>query len=138
VNQTRYYTAQEAEAAFYGAFQNRDVDAMMAVWAEDDDILCIHPTGPVLAGRAAIQDSWRGIFQHSSALKFFLEERQRLHDGSLQVHVVQEYIRVGDDPPQSPVFATNVYRLTDSGWRMVLHHASPSPKPKKQTQQTLH
>jgi len=27
------------------------------------------------------------------------------------------------------VLATNAYRRTDSGWRLVLHHASPSPRP---------
>jgi hypothetical protein len=41
--------------------------------------------------------------------------------------VVHEHIRLGKDSQhQPPVIATNVYRLTDNGWRMVMHHASPT------------
>ena len=34
-----YQTPQEAEAAFYDAFQRADLDAMKKVWADDDDVL---------------------------------------------------------------------------------------------------
>jgi hypothetical protein len=35
--------------------------------------------------------------------------------------------------------ATNIYRLTDTGWRMVLHHASPATPPAAKTgTPTLH
>jgi hypothetical protein len=26
------------------------------------------------------------------------------------------------------VFATNIYELTEGGWRMVVHHAAPAPE----------
>jgi len=138
VTKSRFYTAQEAEAAFYAAFQKCDLEAMMAVWAEDDDILCIHPGGPMLAGRTAIQKSWQGIFQEPTTMTFIVEERQHHHHDSLVIHVVQEHIRIGNDPPQPPLIVTNVYRLTDSGWRMVLHHASPTPRPRVEQTPVLH
>ena len=47
--------AQDAENAFYEALERCDLDGMMAVWAEDEDIVCIHPTGARL-----------GFFCHSS------------------------------------------------------------------------
>jgi len=43
-------TAQDAETAFYEALERCDLDGMMAVWAEDEDILCVHPTGGRLTG----------------------------------------------------------------------------------------
>lgn len=138
MTETRYYTPQEAEAAFYAAFIKRDVNAMMAVWAGDDNITCIHPLGPVQKGRDAVRDSWESMFRNAPDMQFVINERSRNQSGELAIHIVEEHIRVNNAPPAAPVFATNVYRLTEAGWRMVLHHASPSPSPAKPEKQTLH
>ncbi len=129
MNEARFYTPQEAEAAFYAAFMARDLEAMMAVWAQDEDIACVHPLGPMRLGRTQVRESWRALFRHSPPMRFLIEERSRRQEGGLAVHIVHEHIRVGDEPPGPPVIATNVYRRTPHGWRMVLHHASPSPRP---------
>ena len=42
-------TAQDAENAFYEALEHGDLEGMMAVWAEDEEIICVHPTGPRLS-----------------------------------------------------------------------------------------
>ena len=64
----QFATPQEAEDAFYRAFAVADVDAMMAVWAEDDAVTCIHPAGPRLDGRPAIRHSWQAIFHQASGI----------------------------------------------------------------------
>jgi ketosteroid isomerase-like protein len=138
MSQARFYTPREAEAAFYAAFVKRDLEAMMAVWAEDDTVSCVHPMGPAHAGRTAVRRSWQGVFRTSPPMKFMIEERKTLQEGSLAVHVVLEHIRVGPAPAGPPLVATNVYRLTPDGWRMVLHHASPVPAPKKAAPKVLH
>ena len=38
-------TAQDAETAFYEALERCDLEGMMAVWAEDEEIVCVHPAG---------------------------------------------------------------------------------------------
>ena len=48
-----FTTAEEAEAAFYDAIGRADLDALMSVWSDDEDIVCIHPTGQRLSGAAA-------------------------------------------------------------------------------------
>ena len=35
----------ETEAMFYEALQKGDVDLLMSCWAEDDEIVCVHPGG---------------------------------------------------------------------------------------------
>ena len=50
-----YATSRDAEQAFYAAFQKADLAEMMQVWADDDSIVCIHPMGPRLDGRAVDQ-----------------------------------------------------------------------------------
>lgn len=123
-----FATAEAAETAFYRAFMQRDLEAMMAVWAAEDDISCVHPQGARLAGIAAVRASWQAIFSHSAQLEFTIAALESFHDATLAVHVVHEHISVGGNvPAQSPVTATNVYCLRDGGWRMVVHHASPGP-----------
>ena len=138
MSEKQFETPMEAEAAFYAAFIKRDVDAMMAVWAEDDNVNCIHPHGPILTGRTAIRDSWEMIFRHSPEMQIMINGRSRGQDGSFAIHIVEEHVRAGNEPPGTPLHATNVYHLTDTGWRMVLHHASPSPPPSKNDSPTLH
>ncbi|MHB8728728.1 MAG: YybH family protein [Sulfuricaulis sp.] len=137
MSDTRYETPQEAESAFYAAFMKHDVDAMMAVWATDEKITCIHPLGQVLAGRAAIRESWVTIFRNAPDMQFIVSECSRVQNGELAIHVVEEHIRVKNDAG-TPVYATNVYRMTENGWRMVLHHATPSPPPSRPDSPTLH
>ena len=55
MSSTQYASALEAEAAFYEAFEKADIDEMMAVWADDVDVVCVHPMGPRLEGRDAIR-----------------------------------------------------------------------------------
>jgi len=101
---------------------------MMAVWAEDDDIACVHPVGPRLQGHDAIREGWRAIFSAPNRMRFAITDRHRTEAATIAVHVLHENIRIGENPKRHPpVVATNVYRLTDLGWRMVLHHASPTP-----------
>ena len=45
-----YTTPTDAALAFYQAFEAKDVDAMMTTWAEDEEIVCVHPGGTRLVG----------------------------------------------------------------------------------------
>ncbi|HEU5338395.1 MAG TPA: nuclear transport factor 2 family protein [Sulfuricaulis sp.] len=138
MSEKRYDTPQEAEAAFYAAFIKRDVNAMMDVWAADENISCIHPLGQILIGRTAVRDSWEEIFRHSPEVQIMINGRSRGQDASFAIHVVEEHIRAGNEPAGTPMHTTNVYHLTEAGWRMVLHHASPAPPPPKNDSPTLH
>ncbi len=138
---TAYATVEDAEKAFYDAFARADVQAMMDVWADDEAIECVHPTGARLSGRRAVKESWQAIFSNFPGIEFHIDARSRFDSGGMTIHVVHEHIRVGRaDEFGPPVIATNAYRLTDNGWRMVLHHASPSPAARKQqeTVRTVH
>lgn len=129
---SHFATAVDAETAFYHAFAARDLNAMMAVWAPGDDIACIHPFGTRLIGQATVRGSWETIFAQTASLSFRIGEVQVFALDALSVHVVHEHIHVGAHAQsEPPLIATNVYRLIDASWRMVLHHASPTPSPKR-------
>ncbi|NKC11548.1 MAG: DUF4440 domain-containing protein [Gammaproteobacteria bacterium] len=120
-----------AETAFYAAFEQRDVRAMMAVWdVADDNIVCVHPMGPTLKGVAAITKSWRLVFANDEAMRFTPHIIHRYEHDGLSVHHLYEQIRFGKGFARaSLVIATNTYRKTAAGWRMVMHHGSPGRRP---------
>ena len=119
-------TPDEAEAAFYTAFTNTDLESMMEVWLDSDTITCIHPVGPRIIGCGAVRASWQEVFQGSSGLRFRLADVTRTQDALLSIHVLHEFITVpGESGERPPAVATNIYQLTQEGWRMILHHASP-------------
>ncbi len=123
-----YASPQDAESAFYDALTKADLDAMMAVWADDDDIYCVHPNGARIAGVEHVRESWRKIFSSGQTMRFQLRDQQYVQGMMLSVHSVYEHIIVtGEQRPRGPVVATNVYLRTERGWRMVAHHASPAP-----------
>jgi ketosteroid isomerase-like protein len=116
----------EAEAQFYDAMQQGDIVRMMAVWNDDDEIVCVHPGGARFVGPSAIRASFESIFGNGP-VPAHPEQVHRLQAPGCAVHHLVERIRV-----QTPagvqtgwVLATNVYVKTALGWRMVAHHASP-------------
>lgn len=123
-----FTSPQEVEAAFYQALERGDLDAMMNVWSEDEEIVCVHPGGPRLNGYALVREGWRHIFEGGTRLKVQLLALSTVHAPFTAVHSVIEQISViGQKHLAAPVVATNVYIRGALGWRMIVHHSSPVP-----------
>jgi len=121
-------TAQDAENAFYEALERGDLEGMMAVWAEDEEIICVHPGGPRLSGPDEVRRSWAQIFSGGAGPRVHITQQVALTGMMIAVHSVHENFSIeGDARAQVPVIATNVYLRTAAGWRMIVHHASPAP-----------
>ena len=128
VKKTLFPTPQDAETAFYDALTKCDLEAMMAVWGDDDDEYCVHPNGARVTGVEQIRESWRQIFASGQRLSFKLRDQQYVQGMMLSVHSVYEHIAVAGEPrSRAPVIATNIFLRTERGWRMVAHHASLAP-----------
>ena len=129
VKKTTYPTAQDAENAFYEALENADIEAMMEVWAEDEEIVCVHPGGERLVGYAAVRSSWAQIAGSGQKIRVHLSDQSVVNGMMLAVHSLHEHIRMeGEQRSPVPVAVTNVYLRTGNGWRMIVHHASPVPQ----------
>jgi len=126
MSETVFATPQEAEEAFYEAFERGDLQAMMTVWAEDEGVICIHPGAPRLEGQAEIRESWRQIFTASGELSFTLSDVRYTQDSLLAIHLLREEIAIAGETTGA-MLTTNVYQFIDGSWRMTLHHASPDP-----------
>jgi len=118
--------ADDVEAAFYDALQSGDLDKLMACWADEDEIVCIHPGGPRVVGAVAIRATFEAMFSNGS-VRAWPERARKTQAVASAVHSVLERVEVlrPTGPTQAWVIATNVYHKTAQGWRMVAHHASP-------------
>ncbi len=116
----------EIEHQFYEAMRHGDIEKLMAVWADEDDITCVHPGGPRVIGPGAIRAAFDAMF-NNGIINAHPERVRRISTPSSAVHSVLERIQVmtTDGPQVAWVMATNVYIKSTQGWRLVAHHASP-------------
>ena len=119
-------SADEVENAFYEAMQTGNLDKLMACWADEDDIVCVHPGGARLVGAGAIRESFEAIFAQG-AIPVMSMDVKKVESMACAMHSVLERIQVAlpDGVSEGFVIATNVYHQTPQGWRLVVHHASP-------------
>ena len=116
----------DVEAQFYEALREADLDKLMALWADDDEVVCIHPGGPRVVGTRAIRAAFEAVFG-GGGINVQQEQVRRVQSLGSAVHSVVERITlVSQMPPRvGYVLATNVYVKSVQGWRIVAHHASP-------------
>ncbi|MDP2370879.1 YybH family protein [Rhodoferax sp.] len=119
-------SADDIEAAFYEALQTGNIERLMACWADEDGIVCVHPAGLRMVGQAAIRATFEEMFANSR-IGAWPQQVCRIESLTSVVHNVLERIEL-TTPRGSQVayvLATNVFHKTAQGWRMVVHHASP-------------
>jgi len=118
-------SAEAVEEAFYDAMRRGDLAAMMALWADDEEVICAHPNGPRHVGIEAVRASWEGILSGGGI--DVSVRAVRSHAGAvLAVHSLIETITVHGERATEAVecVATNVFVKGPSGWKILVHHAS--------------
>ena len=123
----QFGTAVDIEIALYDAIGRADLEALMALWADDEEIVCIHPDGTRLIGYAAISASWEEIFSRGG-VQILPLQLHASHNLMSSVHNLIEAVYTTDGTQRDVhILASNVYVKTAAGWRIVLHHASTAP-----------
>ena len=97
---------------------------MGRVWLDSPETSCIHPGGALLQGSRAVLASWAEIFRDAQPPRVQHRVLQTSLDRELAVHTVEENVSSGAGKRRAVILATNVYRYSDGGWRMLAHHAS--------------
>ncbi len=123
-----FATPDEAETAFYEALELGDIELLMRAWADDEDIVCIHPGGDRLIGAHAVRSSWQEILA-SGTLPVRPLRVHAMQSMMSSVHTLVEQLTVDSREGTHTVncYATNVFHNGPSGWRLVLHHSSQAP-----------
>jgi len=120
-------SADEIQAAFYDAISRSDINSLMALWAEDEEIVCTHPGSARLVGHAPIRASFESIFDRG-AVQIRPVQLHVIRNMLTEVHsIIEEVQRVPEMTPDIHILCTNVYIKTPRGWRIISHHASVAP-----------
>ena len=124
----------EANQALYTSFESADLDAMEDLWGEGP-VICVHPGWPTLRGRESVLRSWAMIMANTAYIQFFLTDVEVELAGDVAVLTCVENILTAMDPNNpaadpgsfagAKAVATNVFRRTEAGWRLWVHHGSP-------------
>jgi ketosteroid isomerase-like protein len=119
----------EANERFYRALGARDLSLMDTVFVRDERAGCTHPGWVMLRGWEAIRQSWENIFDPEDRLSIKLHNvTVDVKENAACVTCIQELTYINRDPVTMNVsVSTNLFERTESGWLMVIHHASPIP-----------
>ncbi|APW48155.1 YybH family protein [Rhodoferax antarcticus] len=115
----------ETHANFYEALQTGDIERLMACWADEDEVICVHPGSPRLVGLGAIRAAFDAVFSRGG-VRVQAQALRKIESMTSAVHSVRERIDILTDEGSVDAYAiaTNVYFKTAQGWRMVAHHVS--------------
>ena len=107
-----------ANTAFYRAFSDRDLSAMASLWAEDEEIACLHPGWPMLEGREKVLQSWEGILSNPQSIDI------EFGNGTVEFTDEEAVVKGSEFFGAEVTKVVNVFRRQSNGeWRMVFHGA---------------
>lgn len=124
-----YATPQAAEDAYYDAIDDQDIDALMAVWEESDEVLCLLPMMPAQRGKSAIRNVWSNLLQAGASLDIEVIHLSWIETAEIAIHLLEERVKVPQQTQAQPVYASNIYRKSTQGWYLLMHQNSPTPPP---------
>ena len=112
---------------FYDAFNKNDMELMIGVWLNDPISQCIHPGWDVLTGFKNIMTSWQKIFAAAQDLEIKLSHVDVTASENIAWVTCQEnlFSIVSSGVQLSKVHSTNLFKMMNGEWKMILHHASP-------------
>ncbi|MBW4596480.1 MAG: nuclear transport factor 2 family protein [Brasilonema angustatum HA4187-MV1] len=115
-------------AAFYRAFEKKDIEAMSTVWSQGTGSFCVHPGWNVLRGWKEIRSSWVNIFKNTAYIEINTEiVTTVVRDHIAYVVLVENVLQIinGQRRLEAQSIATNMFELLGGKWYLVHHHASP-------------
>jgi len=123
-------TPQDAEDAFYDALDEGDLEAMREVWEDSDELVCLLPMAPAVVGRQSMLKGWEPLLTGQVKIDIEVRHLHWIETPEIAIHLVEERVSVaGQAGRQPPMYATNLYRKREGGWRMIMHQNSPTPPP---------
>jgi ketosteroid isomerase-like protein len=113
---------EAVNAAFYQAFEARDLDAMSDLWLHEAHVVCTHPGWATLRGWPAVGASWFALFQSDQSVQIILTRLEVVVRGDIGWVSVDENLISGVQA--GTVAALNLFERVEGRWKVVGHHGS--------------
>jgi ketosteroid isomerase-like protein len=122
-------TIRRLNERFYHALESLDIEAMKEVWAHEGEVACVHPGWDIVVGWDAVRSSFEQIFANTTWMRVTATATRIDIIGDVALVSCAENItgKSGDDVNLAVAQATNIFRRTATGFKMIRHHASPAP-----------
>ncbi|MBD2525775.1 nuclear transport factor 2 family protein [Nostoc sp. FACHB-133] len=116
-----------ANAAFYRAFERKDIEIMSAVWSQGTGSFCIHPGSNILRGWKEIRISWEQIFKNTAYIEINTDIIATEIVDNIAYIVLRENVFqvVAGRRLEAQSTATNIFHFLGGKWYLVHHHGSP-------------
>ena len=116
-----------ANAAFYRAFEKKNLEAMAAVWSHGIDSVCIHPGRHALRGWDQISSSWEKIFRNTAYLEIDTTILTTEVSGDFAYVILTESVLqiAQGRKTEAQSMATNIFERMAQQWYLIHHHGSP-------------
>jgi ketosteroid isomerase-like protein len=114
---------------FYKALEELDLATMDRLWLHEGWVRCVHPGWDAVVGWEAVRQSWARIFANTSWMRVTATDVELVRFGDIGLVACAENITTQAEEAVgvAVALATNLYRRTANGWRLIHHHASPAP-----------
>jgi len=103
---------------------------MQYIWHSAPYVKCLHPGWHIISGFDEVMESWQLIFRNPFSMHFELEEVEAVVLGRIGIVTLRENLLTATHPTELPtrvvLAATNIFELSDDGWKMILHQAGPT------------
>ena len=112
---------------FYRAFENKDIEAMSALWSQGTGSTCIHPGRSILRGWKQVRASWEQIFRNTAYIEINLDiMATEVADNIAYIVLVENVLQVVNGRRlEAQSRATNVFQFLGGKWYLLHHHGSP-------------
>jgi len=114
---------------FYKALEELDLATMDRLWLHEGWVRCVHPGWDAVVGWEAVRQSWARIFANTAWMRVTATDVELARFGDVGLVACAENITTQSEAAVgvAVALATNLYRHTADGWRLIHHHASPAP-----------
>jgi hypothetical protein len=111
-----------ANMAYYQAFEENDLDAMVTLWEHSNRVTCVHPGWPMVRGWDDVFASWKTLLVNEPSPQFIVTNEL--------VHVIDDFAWVTcdenilDEGTGTTTATMNLFALSEGRWQMVSHIGS--------------
>lgn len=121
-------TASEAFYAALNSVFNKDPNPMRAVWLHSDEVTAMRPNGGREVGWKALWQAWQdvaGIFEGGEVemTEQFIVQHEDL---AYEIGLEKGIFYPGGKRVEVAHRATNIYRRSADGWKIIHHHTDKS------------